>query len=180
MDEDSNLGREALLGGVRYGAALLPSDDRTADFYEIAVDRLASMGLSRYEISNFARPGSESRHNLKYWRLEPYTGFGVDAHSFDGTVRSYNPDSVDEYIRFVHSGSTTPWESSPADPAKERFFIGLREAAGIEPTTVEWEQFDSAIQHGIQSGVLQREGSRLRLTDRGFLISNEIFQEFVA
>src|SRR5207253_8226690 len=77
IDEDSRLGREKLLGGVRYGAATLPSEDGTADMYEIAVERLSELGIYRYEISNFARPGFESAHNLKYCRLEPYVGFGA-------------------------------------------------------------------------------------------------------
>ena len=69
VDDDSRLGREMLLGGVRYGAVDTPSDEATADFYEMAVERLAALGIARYEISNFARPGIESRHNLKYWNL---------------------------------------------------------------------------------------------------------------
>ena len=63
------------------------SDDAAADFYETAVDYLGSLGIERYEISNFAKRGHESLHNLKYWRMEPYTGFGSDAHSFDGCER---------------------------------------------------------------------------------------------
>ena len=85
VDEDSRLGKEMLLGGVRYGAARharrRPDRRRST---KSAVERLAAMGIARYEISNFARPGFESRHNLKYWKLEPYVGFGADAHSFDG------------------------------------------------------------------------------------------------
>jgi len=98
VDEDSRLGKEMLLGGVRYGADQTPSDDQTAAFYETAVERLTAMGIARYEISNFGRPGFESRHNLKYWKLEPYAGFGADAHSFDGRVRRQNPESIDEYV----------------------------------------------------------------------------------
>jgi len=98
VDEDSRLGREMLRGGARYGAADTADDDRIAAFYEIAVERLAAMGIARYEISNFARPGFQSRHNLKYWKLEPYAGFGADAHSFDGRVRSANAESVEEYV----------------------------------------------------------------------------------
>ena len=86
VDEDSRLGAEVMAFGKRYGAPDIPSDDLIADFYEIAVERLARAGIARYEISNFARPGFESRHNLKYWRREPYLGFGADAHSFDGAV----------------------------------------------------------------------------------------------
>ena len=84
IDEDSRLGRELIKGGPRYGAADVPSDDAIATFYEIATERLKQIGIERYEISNFAKAGHESRHNLKYWRREPYLGFGADAHSFDG------------------------------------------------------------------------------------------------
>src|SRR5207244_7484192 len=82
VDEESRLGKEMMLGGVRYGAADTPGDDLTATLYETAVERLTRIGIARYEISNFARAGFESRHNLKYWKLEPYVGFGADAHSF--------------------------------------------------------------------------------------------------
>jgi len=71
VDQDSRLGAEILAFGKRYGAPDVPSDDQIAEFYERAVERLARIGISRYEISNFARPGFESRHNLKYWRREP-------------------------------------------------------------------------------------------------------------
>ena len=98
VDDDSRLGQEMLLGGVRYGAADTPGDDAIAEFYEMAVERLAALGIPRYEISNFARPGRESRHNLKYWTLEPYVGFGADAHSFDGRARWQNPETVEEYL----------------------------------------------------------------------------------
>ena len=83
VDEDSRLGFEVLQGGGRYGAAAVPSDDAMAEMYGIAVERLAAMGIPRYEISNFARPGMESHHNLKYWLLHPYAGFGAGAHSFE-------------------------------------------------------------------------------------------------
>src|SRR5690242_1090450 len=79
VDEDSRLGAEVIAFGKRYGAPEIPTDDQIADSYEIAVDRLARAGILRYEISNFARPGFESRHNLKYWRREPYLGLGSDA-----------------------------------------------------------------------------------------------------
>jgi oxygen-independent coproporphyrinogen III oxidase len=83
VDTDSRLGLAIIGGSGQYGAGAVPSEDLTAELYETAVDRLAALGIQRYEISNFARPGFESAHNLKYWRLEPYVGFGADAHSFD-------------------------------------------------------------------------------------------------
>jgi oxygen-independent coproporphyrinogen-3 oxidase len=180
MDEGSSLGREALLGGVRYGAGLLPSDDAMAEFYEIAVDRLAACQLRRYEISNFARPCYESRHNLKYWRLEPYLGFGVDAHSFDGAKRWSNSDDVTEYVERVLTGAGTIGEACVTDPQEEHFFVGLRQADGIMPSPAEWQRFREAIDRGIRAGVLERDSTTLRLTSRGFLVSNELFQEFVS
>ncbi len=86
VDEDSRLGRELIAGGARYHAHFVPDEDATADFYQQACEMLHSAGIAQYEISNFARTGSqflsnESRHNLKYWTRQPYLGFGVDAHS---------------------------------------------------------------------------------------------------
>jgi oxygen-independent coproporphyrinogen-3 oxidase len=174
MDEDSRLGREALLGGVRYGAGLLPDEEAMSRFYEIAVDWLASIGLRRYEISNFARAGWESRHNLKYWRLEPYLGFGVDAHSFDGTRRWSNPDTLEEYLNRCGEPPVM------TDREEEHFIVGLRQADGIAPSPAEWQRFRTPIERGIHAGVLECDGGVLRLTPRGFLISNEIFQEFLS
>jgi oxygen-independent coproporphyrinogen-3 oxidase len=174
MDEDSRLGNEALLGGIRYGAGLLPNEETMARFYEIAVDHLASAGLRRYEISNFARPGAESRHNLKYWRLEPYLGFGVDAHSFDGAKRWSNPDTLTAYLERRSN------ETVPTDAEEEHFFVGLRQADGITPSLKEWQRFRLPIERGIRAGVLERDDRVLRLTPRGFLVSNEIFQEFLS
>jgi oxygen-independent coproporphyrinogen-3 oxidase len=173
VDEDSRLGKERLLGGVRYGAADIPSDDQTADFYEFAVERLAGLGIARYEISNFARPGFESRHNLKYWTLQPYVGFGADAHSFDGAMRRQNPESIEDYL------ASKPSPAEPGDPAHERFFVGLRLTAGIRPTREEWERFAQPIRRFVDQGLLESADGALRLTNRGVMLSNEVFQEFL-
>ena len=173
VDEDSRLGKEMLLGGVRYGAGDTPSDEATADFYEAAVERLAAMGIARYEISNFARPGMESRHNLKYWRLEPYAGFGADAHSFDGRTRHQNAEAVEDYVAGVNAVEDV------ASRSDERFFIGLRLAEGIRPAAEEWRRFDEPIHRFLDAGLLETDGAVLRLTDRGVLLSNEVLQEFL-
>ena len=172
VDDGSRLGREILLGGKRYGASDVPCDDKIASFYEIAVERLAGMGLDRYEISNFARPGFESRHNLKYWRREPYLGFGADAHSLDGEWRWRNAESAAEYVE-----NPGPLDRAPADATAERFFLGLRLAEGIEG---EWAPFEESIQRFLREGLLEFDGRRLRLTSRGVLLSNEVFAEFVS
>jgi oxygen-independent coproporphyrinogen-3 oxidase len=173
VDEDSRLGREILAGGTRYGAADRPSGDLTADLYEIAVERLAALGLRRYEISNFAVPGHESRHNMKYWLLEPYAGFGSDAHSLDGRLRWRNPETLDEYL-----GAWQP-VSVERDPLEERFFVGLRLTQGIRPEPREWERFGEPIRRFIEQGLLETDGGVLRLTSRGVMLSNEVFQEFL-
>jgi oxygen-independent coproporphyrinogen III oxidase len=171
VDDDSRLGREILAHGARYGAAEVPDDDAIAEFYEIAVERLNRAGLKRYEISNFARVGFESRHNLKYWRREPYLGFGADAHSFDGEWRWRNAESAAEYVN--QPGAI---DRVAADATGERFFLGLRLEEGIDG---DWSPFADAIRRFIGDGLLQFDGARLRLTDRGVLLSNEVFAEFV-
>jgi oxygen-independent coproporphyrinogen-3 oxidase len=171
VDDDSNLGRELLVLGSRYGAGAVPCEDDIADFYETAVDRLERIGIHRYEISNFARAGFESRHNLKYWRREPYLGFGADAHSFDGESRWQNPESPAGYC-----GNAIAVEKIPADPVAERFFLGLRLTEGIDGP---WAPFSGAIRQFIDDGLLEQSGTRIRLTPRGVMLSNEVFQEFV-
>jgi oxygen-independent coproporphyrinogen-3 oxidase len=171
VDEDSRLGREILARGSRYGAGDVPDDDAIAEFYEIAVERLTRAGLRRYEISNFARQGYQSAHNLKYWRREPYLGFGADAHSFDGEWRWRNAESAAEY-----AADSSPRDRAAADAVSERFFLGLRLAEGIEG---DWAPFDDAIRRFLAEGLLEFDGRRLRLTSRGVLLSNEVFAEFV-
>ena len=175
VDEDSRLGQELLLGGVRYGALDVPGEQQIVDFYEQAVERLASLGLARYEISNFARPGEESRHNLKYWQLEAYLGFGADAHSFDGRLRWQNVETPQAYV----AAADPRIETTQANAAEERFFVGLRLMKGIEPTQQEWEEHRGAIDRFVADGLLVIDGSRLRLTSRGVLLSNEVFEEFI-
>src|ERR1700733_1418900 len=179
IDEDSRLGHEVLLNGKRYGAPDVPSDELTAELYETAVESLGRIGIQRYEISNFSRPGFESLHNLKYWQLEPYAGFGADAHSFDGAMRGQNIESPNDYVERIGSGQSARIDATPANPAEERFFVRLRLTQGIQPLAEEWLQFEQPIERCIADGLLARDGSRLRLTNRGVLFSNEVFAEFI-
>src|SRR5205085_9027520 len=96
VDEDSRLGRELMAGGTRYHAHFVPDEDLTADLYLMACERLEGAGVGQYEISNFARTGYESRHNLKYWTRQPYLGFGVDAHSMLPTTENVKRRSRNE------------------------------------------------------------------------------------
>jgi oxygen-independent coproporphyrinogen-3 oxidase len=176
VDDDSRLGSEILLGGKRYGAMDVPSENQIADFYESAVEKLAARGIDRYEISNFARPGAESLHNLKYWKREPYIGFGADAHSFDGTMRWQNVESAQEY---VEQGESVRCEETLADAGEEKFFVGLRLSEGVQADQHDWQRFGPAFERFLAAGVMERANGNLRLTPRGVMVSNEVFQEFI-
>ena len=179
IDEDSRLGSEVLLNGKRYGAPEIPSDETIAGFYETAVVELARMGIVRYEISNFARPGFESLHNLKYWRREPYAGFGADAHSFDRAIRSQNVETASEYRDRIATGMSARASSVAANSVEEQFFVGLRLSEGIRLASGDRSRFDQPIRRFVAEGLLIEEGDHLRLSDRGVLLSNEVLTEFI-
>lgn len=179
VDDDSRLGKELLLGGARYGAGDVPGEAEIVENYETAVKRLEVLGLARYEISNFAFAGLESLHNLKYWRLEPYFGFGADAHSFDGRTRWQNAETAAEYVARRARGLPARAEETEAIPHEERFFVGLRLMEGVEPNEADWARYRERITPLIENGLLELSAGRLRLTPRGVLLSNEVFGEFI-
>lgn len=180
IDEDSRLGLEVLNNGSRYDAGSVPADDVAADLYDEAVGYLHSLGIQRYEISNFARPGSESWHNLKYWTMTPYVGFGADAHSFDGHQRTGNLDGVQQYVDAVLDGGTPVVTITPSKPTEERLFTGLRLTRGVALNAREWDRHREPIQRFLEAGLVEIDDDILRLTSRGVLLSNEVFQEFLA
>lgn len=179
VDEDSRLGSEIILGGKRYGASDVPSDDHIADFYETAAVRLAALGIERYEISNFAKPGAQSLHNLKYWRREEYAGLGADAHSFENGLRYSNVETAAQYVDRHRAGQSPRASETSPDATEEKFFVGLRLTEGVEPSPADWLRFGPAFDRHLAAGTIERAGARLRLTPRGIMVSNEIFQEFV-
>jgi len=187
VDEDSRLGRELIAGGTRYHAHFVPDEDATADFYLEACARLGAAGIAQYEISNFARPGMESRHNLKYWTRQPYIGFGLDAHSMlegpGGAVRFSTPDSLEE---FMAGGPLSRTPVSSRDALEETFFLGLRLTRGVDLKAISARfgvnaegLFGSTIGELESSGMLEHDGDSLRLTSAGRLLSNEVFQRFL-
>jgi putative oxygen-independent coproporphyrinogen III oxidase len=185
VDEGSRLGREILRGGAKYSAAQVPSDDEMAEFYEHACDALAHAGYEHYEISNWAQPGRASRHNLKYWRREPYLGFGAGAHSFDGVKRWANRHDPAEYTRAIQEcGSAVESEESvtAAQALDEEFFLGLRELAGIDLAAIESRysvDVSSRIAKLLDEGLVERDGVRIRLNPAKLTISNEAFVELL-
>ncbi|MGD1077135.1 MAG: radical SAM family heme chaperone HemW [Candidatus Sulfotelmatobacter sp.] len=191
VDEDSRLGREVMAGGTRYHAHFVPDEEATADFYVAACEQLEAVGVAQYEISNFARAGFESRHNLKYWTQQPYLGFGVDAHSL---LLSASPDAV--AVRFATADvlekyvAGTPLQRTVVSRAavlEESFFLGLRLNRGVDLREIAatfgqhaLENLRSTIATLIADELMERTGDFIRLTPRGRLLSNEVFQAFIA
>ena len=187
IDENSRLGRQLIAGGTRYHAHFVPDEDAVADFYEHACARLGAAGIVQYEISNFARQGMESRHNLKYWTRQSYIGFGLDAHSMlegpDGAVRFSTADSLDEFMAGAPLRRTP---LPPRDAMEETFFLGLRLTQGIDMKAVSARlsvdaegMFGETIRELESSGMLESTGDTVRLTPVGRLLSNEVFQRFI-
>jgi len=189
IDEKSRLGREVMKHGRRYHATDVPGEEFMADAYEAGREWLRREGYIQYEISNFALPGYESRHNLKYWQLDPYLGLGAGAHSFDGANRWINLDFAESYINELTSGRTPVVDVhrlSPEEQVEEFFFLGLRQAEGVslEDARKQWGEdllgrWRGTIETLTQNGLLTTRGDNFRLAESAYLISNEVFQEFV-
>jgi oxygen-independent coproporphyrinogen-3 oxidase len=181
IDEGSRLGLEVLQDGARYSARALPSEDSMADYYEHGCRQLAAAGYEHYEISNWALPGLESRHNLKYWRREPYFGFGAGAHSFNGAQRWANAHDPAAYAASVLQGRF-PVEQvgsvTPGQALEEELFLGLRQLAGIDLAGIEsryGQKLRPRVQELLAQGLVEWDGPRLKLSSERLTVSNEVF-----
>jgi putative oxygen-independent coproporphyrinogen III oxidase len=186
IDEGSRLGLEVLQNGPRYRARQLPTDEAMADFYELAQRELKSAGYEQYEISNWAKPGLPSKHNLKYWRREPYLGFGAGAHSFSGTQRWSNIHDAAAYVSAITEGRSAIENIQSVTNAaalEEEIFLGLRQLSGINLAQIE-RQYGVNLQpklHRLTSaGLLEHQGDVLRLSPSKLNISNEILVELLS
>ncbi len=204
VDEDSRLGREVLARGSRYHAELVPDDDAIARMYERAIERLEEAGLLQYEISNFARPEFESRHNLRYWQRRPYLGVGLDASSMlrrdpgldmrragtpgwdtqDLVLRAATTDDLRAYL--AGSGMAEITWLAPARQHEEAWFLGLRMNAGVSVAALKQEFGRELVEPAMETverlvvdELLTFDGEQVQLTARGRLISNDVFQEFL-
>ena len=210
VDEDSRLGREVLMHGAKYGADKTPSEDETAEWYAEACERLNAAGIRQYEISNFARIGFESRHNIRYWQRGPYLGFGLDAHSMlragECGVRWANGDDLDGYLgtsdrepgtserqsagvlNVVSAGNRRfePEWIAREQAFEEAMFLGLRMNAGIDLDALRAEFGEELVVDAMAAiveieevGLIEREDTRLRLTQNGRMVSNEVFSRLL-
>jgi oxygen-independent coproporphyrinogen-3 oxidase len=185
VDEKSRLGSELLKGGQRYGAGAVPSEDQMAEFYELGQAAFAAAGYHHYEISNWAKPGFESRHNLKYWRREPYLGFGAGAHSFSGTQRWANAHDAADYVSAVQNGAlpVEQLDTLTAEAAlEEELFLGLRQLDGINVARIEKDYavtLASRFDPLASSGLVEWNGPVVRLAPSRLSVSNEVFVELL-
>lgn len=166
-------------------SAVYPGEDACADMYELLLASCQEGGLLQYEISNFSRPGRQSRHNLAYWLNEEYLAFGVSAHRYVSGVRSSNFRSLKRYMR-DYLGFETYELIDDATRAKEAIFLGLRLTDGLDLLDFEArygfdlrDAYASKLAKFSEGGFLLQEGGRLKLSEKGMLVSNLILADFV-
>jgi oxygen-independent coproporphyrinogen-3 oxidase len=186
-----------LADGARYGAGAAPTEDETAEWYGAACEWLEAGGVRQYEISNFAREGKKSRHNVKYWRREPYVGFGLDAHSMlrtgEGGVRWANTSDLDGYLAEgldlfgLRAAVASEVEAVGREKAfEESMFLGLRLNEGVDLEALRAKFGEGLICGAVEAlsdvqeaGLVVVEGGRVRLTAAGRMASNEVFSRLL-
>ena len=160
-----------------------------AALYQLAVEKLNRFGYGRYEISNIAKPGRESRHNLKYWHCDDFLGLGAGAYSCIGNRRFSNISGLCEYIDAINScGTAIEWNTkeTPSDKMSEFMFLGLRCSGGVSDSQFKSrfgcsfnEVFSKPIKKYTDWGFWILEGDCLKFADKAFFVSNTILADFV-
>jgi len=173
---------------ARANWSLAPDEDAAAMYLE-AMDRLEAGGYQQYEISNVARPGRQSRHNLKYWTDGEWIGFGCSAHSTKGGARWKNVSATDEYVGRLERGESPAIDIrrlSDSERLGDALFMGLRLVGGLDEKVVErrygveiWARYGPDLEPFLENGVLRRQAGRLFLTRQGMLVANEVMSVFV-
>lgn len=175
---------------IRKGHQPRPDDDLAGEMYEVMADRVTSAGYVHYEISNFARPGYESRHNSKYWTGAPVFGFGCSAHSFDGArTRWSNERDTARYVQSIDTHGRAVVETVELDEREARaesIFLGLRLLRGLDLREHRdrfgldlRDEFGPDLARLSEAGLIEVEDELLRLTRHGAVLSNEVFSAFV-
>ena len=174
---------------MREGKLPLPSEDVDADMFQLAIERLATQGIQQYEVSNFAMPGYESRHNLKYWQYIDYYGFGAGAHGFLDGVRYYNHGPVHHYLKQTRQNLKPIIDQtalSKNEQMEEHLFLALRTVKGMDLT--EFEQrygeraevlFADFFETQAQRGLLVLTNERVYLTTRGLFLADTVFRDLI-
>ncbi|SFC37835.1 coproporphyrinogen III oxidase, anaerobic [Bacillus sp. OV322] len=174
---------------MQKGKLNLPPQELEARMYEVLMETMGKHGLRQYEISNFAKPGFESRHNLTYWNNEEYFGFGAGAHSYTSGKRIANYGPLKKYMTPIAEGELPAMEEhtvSIKEKMEEEMFLGLRKAEGVslahfrEKFSVEMKEiFGKPLEEQLSKGLLEERAGTVRLTQQGKLLGNEVFQSFL-
>lgn len=162
---------------VQKGELTLPADDVQAEMYQVLNEMLTAEGYRRYEVSNFARPGSECQHNYKYWRDDKYIGLGPSAHSYDGDSRTANHKNLEKYLASIKKGKPPvnfKEKLTDRQRAEERLLLGLRIAEGIDINLIREVLNNKALGDFQEQGYIEKKLNNIMLTDKGFLVADEI------
>ncbi|WP_369902567.1 radical SAM family heme chaperone HemW [Bacillus manliponensis] len=174
---------------MRQGKLRLPGEDNEARMYEVVMDEMERHGYKQYEISNFSKDGYESRHNLTYWNNEEYYGFGAGAHSYVGGNRIQNVGPLKKYFSTIDE-TGFPYldihEVTERERMEEELFLGLRKVAGVSKARFKEkfgfemnDVFAEQLCQNIEQGLLKEQEGCVRLTRKGKLLGNEVFQSFL-
>ena len=167
----------------------MPSEDTEADMYALAIETMSKNGRNQYEISNFALPGYESQHNLTYWKNESYFGFGAGAHGYIDGIRYHNHGPIQQYLAPLRENSLPiirEQRLSKNEQMEEEMILGLRTMVGVSQKhfaekfqTPLLDQYAAVIADLVADGLLLVDGDRIRLTQRGVFLGNEVFRSFL-
>lgn len=161
------------------GKLKLPNEDEERNMYYLIKEKLKEAGYNHYEISNFAKVGFESRHNTAYWKRQEYLGFGLGASSCFEEVRFSNTDNFDEYVRDFEGSIREKEILTAEDITSEKVILGLRMLSGIDDKLICCESWRKSVEKLINARLIISENGRIRLTDKGLDLANQVFVEFL-
>ena len=174
---------------MRKGQLPLPTEDEEVEMYSVLMDEMALHGYNQYEISNFAKPGFESRHNLTYWNNEEYFGIGAGAHSYVQGVRRANAAPLNQYISLIKETGFPYIEENvltERERMEEEVFLGLRKTSGVSKEVFSQKfgrdltsVFGNEIKEQARKGLLAENQGSIKLTRKGMFLGNEVFQAFL-
>ncbi|MEK5334926.1 radical SAM family heme chaperone HemW [Bacillus sp. FSL M8-0166] len=174
---------------MQKGKLHLPPQEREAEMYELVMDEMEHHGLKQYEISNYAKPGFESQHNLTYWSNEDYFGFGAGAHGYVDGIRNVNAGPVKHYLELIDQTGFPYKEThqvTKEEQIEEEMFLGLRKIEGVKSADFQVKYgaapealFSTVLEELEEKGLIVKDDMGIRLTRKGKLLGNEVFQAFL-
>ncbi len=172
----------ALFDFIKKQKTVAPEEEKSLRQFRYLMQQMRERGYDHYEISNFARPGFECRHNLRYWRNQDCLGLGVSAAGYDGARRKTNTDDLTAYMTSVETRGVSDHETvelSPAQRVGENLMLALRLKEGVVPTSRGLALYGEPLDRHVRGGLLVRDGARYRPTRTGWRLSNRLFVDLL-